>query len=126
MGFEFDREYISALLNTDSLYIPQKIDFITDLCESSFDIIKIYEPIDKWIKIYQKYYSKHPLELNDKYENYEVVIPVKYESLSKGHMFLEKEKYYLFKIKIGYNDKGKLEIIKEIISGIKEERDIIR
>ncbi len=41
-------------------------------------------------------------------------------------MFLEKEKYYLFKIKIGYNDKGKLEIIKEIISGIKEERDIIR
>lgn len=125
LGVEFDREYISEFLNTDSLYIPQKIDFTTDLCESSFDIIKIYEPIDKWMKIYQKYYSKHPIELNDKYENYEVVIPVKYESLSKGHMFLEKEKYYLFKIKIGYNDKGKLEIIKEIISGIKEERDII-
>ena len=41
LGVEFDREYISALLNTDSLYIPQKIDFITDLCESSFDIIKM-------------------------------------------------------------------------------------
>ena len=118
LGVEFDREYISAFLNTDSLYIPQKIDFITDLCESSFDIIKIYAPLDKWIDFYEKYY--------DRSYNSEVLIPVKYELLSNGNRSIEKEKYYLFKIKIGYNDKGKLEIIKEIISGIKEERDIIR
>ncbi|TWP26672.1 hypothetical protein ETU09_08900 [Apibacter muscae] len=114
----YNLTYVSALMDSDSLYIPQNIDFEADLCKSNLDIIKIYEPLDKWMDFYKKYYSKE-------FKNYQVVIPVKYVSLTQGSMFPEKEKYYLFKISIGYNKKADLEIVKEIIEGIKEEREII-
>ncbi len=125
LGVEYDMSYISSLERSDSLYAPKYLAYDYDVCNNSIDVIKIYDPLDKWIKFYVNYYSNHPIKISKEFQNYEVVIPVKYELLSKGHMFLEKEKYYLFKIKIGYNDKGKLEVIKEIINGIKEERDII-
>ncbi|WP_303849350.1 hypothetical protein [Apibacter mensalis] len=116
-GVQVGADYIYNLKKNNIEYVPKNIDFEPDVCDFSFDIIKIYAPLDKWIVFYEKYY--------DRSYNSEVLIPVKYELLSNGNRSIEKEKYYLFKIKIGYNDKGKLEIIKEIISGGKEERDII-
>lgn len=116
-GVQVGADYIYNLKKNNIEYLPKNIDFEPDVCDFSFDIIKIYKPLDKWIDFYEKYY--------DRSYNSEVLIPVKYELLSNGNRSIEKEKYYLFKIKIGYNDKGKLEIFKEIISGGKEERDII-
>ena len=86
LGIGYREDYIDNIIKTDSLYIP---DFFQDeVCKFNYDIIKIYQPLDKWLDFHSKSY-------NWNLQNYEVVIPVKYESLSKGHMFKKKNIIYL-------------------------------
>ncbi len=86
----YGEDYINYF---DKLNDPYGPDYLQNLeCNASFDIIKIYEPFDKWVKLY-----------NSPHDSVKIIIPVKYESLSDGHMFLEKEKYLLYKIELYEN-----------------------
>ncbi|QYN48338.1 hypothetical protein GYM73_01440 [Apibacter sp. ESL0432] len=76
-------ELVSQLQRMDSLYAKRNLQ--KDICDSSFDVIKIQEPLDSWMKIY-----KANVLLNKA----NVVIPVIYESL------IEKPKYLLYKIEL--------------------------
>ena len=76
-------ELVSQLQRMDSLYAKRYLQ--KDICDSSFDVIKIQEPLDSWMKIY-----KANVLLNKA----NVVIPVIYESL------IEKTKYLLYKIEL--------------------------
>ncbi|WP_303849349.1 hypothetical protein [Apibacter mensalis] len=76
-------ELVSQLQKMDSLYAKRNLQ--KDICDSSFDVIKIQEPLDSWMKIY-----KANILLNKA----NVVIPVIYES------FKEKPKYLLYKIEL--------------------------
>lgn len=76
-------ELVSQLQRMDSLYAKRNLQ--KDICDSSFDVIKIQEPLDSWMKIY-----KANILLNKA----NIVIPVIYES------FKEKPKYLLYKIEL--------------------------
>ena len=72
-------------------------------CNDEFDIIKIYEPFDKWADLYFN-------EINKKHKIIEIVIPVKYEHLER---FNNKEKYFLYKIKL-YENSVEVKSVKSV------------
>ncbi|MXO34837.1 hypothetical protein GFU95_06715 [Apibacter sp. B3889] len=89
-------ELVSQLQRMDSLYAKRNLQ--KDICDSSFDVIKIQEPLDSWMKIY-----KANILLNKA----NVVIPVIYES------FMEKPKYLLYKIEL-YEGSTKVKSMKVV------------
>ena len=89
-------ELVSQLQRMDSLYAKRYLQ--KDICDSSFDVIKIQEPLDSWMKIY-----KANILLNKA----NVVIPVIYES------FKEKPKYLLYKIEL-YEGSTKVKSMKVV------------
>ena len=89
-------ELVSQLQRMDSLYAKRNLQ--KDICDSSFDVIKIQEPLDSWMKIY-----KANVLLNKA----NVVIPVIYESL------IEKPKYLLYKIEL-YEGSTRVKSIKVV------------
>ncbi|QII72814.1 hypothetical protein [Apibacter sp. B2966] len=89
-------ELVSQLQRMDSLYAKRNLQ--KDICDSSFDVIKIQEPLDSWMKIY-----KANILLNKA----NVVIPVIYES------FKEKPKYLLYKIEL-YEGSTKVKSMKVV------------
>ena len=89
-------ELISKLLKIDSLYTPRYLQ--EDICEDSFDVIKIQEPLDNWMDIYQQNIFKGKAS---------VVIPVIYES------FIDKPKYLLYKIEL-YEGSTKVKSVKTV------------
>lgn len=97
---------IDYYINADSIYAHKKFSenrerklFTNDKgfyyyhCNDKFDIIKIYEPFDKWANLYFK-------EINKNNRFIEFIIPVKYEHLER---FNNKEKYFLYKIQLYEN-----------------------
>lgn len=72
-------------------------------CNDEFDIIKIYEPFDKWADLYFN-------EINKKHKIIEIVISVKYEHLER---FNNKEKYFLYKIKL-YENSVEVKSVKSV------------
>ncbi len=72
--------------------------FYDEICDNNFDIIKIQEPLDNWIRIY---------EANILLNKANVVIPVIYES------FIDKPKYLLYKIEL-YEGSTKVKSVKTV------------
>ncbi|TWP28248.1 hypothetical protein ETU08_11095 [Apibacter muscae] len=80
------------------------IGFFFNYCDNEYDIIKIYEPFDKWGNLYSYMFSRYSTDQ-------EIVIPVKYEH---SEQFSGKENYMLFKFKVNIQDNRI--ISKEVIS----------
>jgi len=88
-------DLIYGLQRLDSSYMPRN--FEEDICEDSFDVIKIQEPLDSWMEIY---------EANVFLGKARVVMPVIYESFHKI-------KYLLYKIEL-YEGSTRVKFIKVV------------
>ncbi|MGM5630694.1 hypothetical protein O2K51_07290 [Apibacter raozihei] len=96
------QEYLRYLNNIereksqDTLYVEKFL--YEDICENSYDIIKIQAPLDSWAKVY---------EANILLNKASVIIPVIYES------FIDKPKYLLYKIEL-YKGSTKVKSVKVV------------
>jgi len=96
------RSFSEQLFDSDRLYCPPYDRYY--LCQDKYDIIKIYQPLDRWAGVYRGF-------LNNSWI-YEVTIPVKYEIMDSYDMM--EEQYFLFKIKLDYTT-GSTDLIKKVI-----------
>ncbi|WP_128330555.1 hypothetical protein [Apibacter sp. HY039] len=103
--FYFIRDKVSnSLENKDYIFYLERLEekndthslnyFYDEICENSYDIIKIQAPLDSWAKVY---------EANILLNKASVIIPVIYES------FIDKPKYLLYKIEL-YKGSTKVKI----------------
>ncbi|MGM5630692.1 hypothetical protein O2K51_07280 [Apibacter raozihei] len=94
-------DLIDYYIDSDSIYAHNKLlenrerklftsdkGFYYYHCNDEFDIIKIYEPFDKWADLY---FNSNVIK---------IVIPVKYEHVERFNI---KEKYFLYKVELYEN-----------------------
>ncbi len=89
-NISYGSDYLDYFINSDNLHIPKNLE--DETCNLSYDVIRIYEPLDKWAATYSS---------NVANSSSKEIIPVMYEKLKDG--FIVDRKYLLYEIEIESN-----------------------